>query len=68
MCYADPDKLLAELLAAPPVAARANGHTAEDDFAHVCAYSGLNEATVGHLAFTWAKYTYISAWRQRGTP
>ncbi|TDN58991.1 hypothetical protein [Paraburkholderia sp. BL10I2N1] len=68
MCYGDPDQLLAQLLHAAPPATGSNGHTAEDDFAHFCAYSGLSEDIAGHSAFAWARCAYISAWRPRGTP
>jgi hypothetical protein len=60
MCYRDPDQLLRQLLETNPLVPNRLGHTPLDDFEHVCAFSGLEEREVGHLAFAWARYAFIS--------
>jgi hypothetical protein len=60
MCYGKPVELLQKLLAAHPPVPNDRGHTVLDDFDHLCAYSGLNEADAGSDAFAWAKYSYVS--------
>jgi hypothetical protein len=63
MCYNDPEKGIALLLEEMSDLKSAYGHTALEDFAHFCAYSGLSEKEAGRLPFLWAKYGYLSAWR-----
>jgi hypothetical protein len=63
MCYGKPEELLAKLLEARPLTPNDLGHTAQDDFEHFCAYSGLSIDTAGPVAFAWARYAYYSVWR-----
>lgn len=63
MCYGKPDELLAKMAVAGPPLRNSRGHTAQDDFDHFCAYSGLNLETATPREFAWAKAAYFSAWR-----
>lgn len=63
MCYGNPEELLAKLLRARPPVTNDLGHTAQDDFDHLCAYSGLSVETAGPVAFAWARYVHYSLWR-----
>ncbi|MEI6002124.1 hypothetical protein H3V53_34835 [Paraburkholderia bengalensis] len=63
MCFKDPEKGIAILLEMIGDLKSAHGHTPLEDFEHFCTYSGLSENDVGSLAFLWAKYGYLSAWK-----
>ena len=54
MCYGDPEEVLRTFLAANPLVRNASGHTALDDFDHLCAYSSLSGQVARTLA--WARY------------
>jgi hypothetical protein len=60
MCYGNPDEILKNLLVARPLKPDPVGHTALDDFEHLCAYSGCNVGEIGPKAHSRAKVAYIS--------
>jgi hypothetical protein len=68
MCYGNPVELLEKLLEANPLVPNHLGHTAQDDFEHFCAYSGLSEQTAGPGGFAWAKYAYFTNWPRARQP
>ena len=57
----NPEELLKQFLEANPLVKNHLGHTALDDFDHLCTYSGLSGQDGETLA--WARYAYVSASR-----
>ncbi|MFP3558906.1 hypothetical protein SB861_50930 [Paraburkholderia sp. SIMBA_049] len=63
MRCANPDEGVTAMLQELGGAQSASGHAALEDFKLFCRDAGLSERKVGRLAFAWAKYSHLAAWR-----